>query len=1218
MQRSPWQLAPDDLLRTLRGAGGQLFTDFVDALVRAEAAQAGISPDKIATNIRTNIGDGGVDTFVKVPLHGTLQIEAPSAWQYKATDYTQVTGTELEKEMRKQFAAARIREGDVYCLCICDDAPAERKEALLAQMREIARSLRVDCREPRLLCAGELADWASRFPAVVLRFFRPQLELGLPYEAWLRKERADLPTYVELSSRSEATRRIQHYVDFQRPADGVLTVGGAIGIGKSRFVAESLQPVGSLVLYLIHPEAALTTASYLVNNPSARAVMAVDGCTTAVRLRLAHLIRGIEDRVRAIIINDSAEETADVRVVIEPLEYDELHKVLEANFGDIGPSHRRAIAHLSDGVLQIAALLGARYRADRHRFMADAGASAFDVLWNAVQDRNDRLALQALSLFPRLGFKGEVGQQLERVCELLRLDPADMIDRYRRLGRTPGVVEIGVRYVSVRPRLFVRRLLEEAWARWVANDFPRFLDSLPEDLRVRFVRQIAAHGAEHQREAIADWASDWLAGLSSRDLCVAASLELLLALVQVSPARVAPRLADLVVGATSDELRDGEQLSHWSTWMHVRWTLRDLLGWKATYHHAERALYHMATAENDVAAAARQGAGTASGIWSSSFRIFLSGTEVPFTVRLRKLSERLDEQSEESTALVLEALNEILSSHSHRTEGVPLVAGQVRPEEWRPKTYGEYSECLEAALDLLRRCMASQTGRRRAVEILRAHGRGLLGNGMLDALRAVVEVVPLDETTRVAALGCVREFLRYDCEPGDDGDGYPAEYVARVEEWRQQLERNDLGGRLLQVIGATHWSDDESEWLGELQDLAAAFYEEMAELESRLPWLVTCEGNGSALLEFGRSIGKLDAAGKLIDKVFQAAEQATNPLFLRGYLLGLPEKAELDSRVGQQLDELERFAPSLAVELNRMVPRVSSPEQRALRLVREGRLDPSLLHHHLSLLKPEFVAEALETVLEVLSECPEDAAAIGLALVSSMAWSTPDELPRDARSAELLWKLLDVAMQGARAEAHVWGRLLRRLAERDFDRALHVCCRAFISSEFAIQEEAAKELAVFIREDPERCLATLGPMILAAEPWIFSLGRRKHALNTFPVDVMKRWLEVNGAAAARRIAPCLPLPFVTPDGSPVVPALTEFVLERFEDDDVYAAFAHGRHNGQIYRGDIAAQHEAEAARAAPFRNHPLRRIRQWANEEVAAARRRAQCWRERHEEDFGD
>ena len=78
MLKSPWHVGPEEL-SALRGYGGARFTEFADALVRAEATLEGIPVDRVTTNIRVNIGDGGVDTQVKVPLRGALNIEARPA-----------------------------------------------------------------------------------------------------------------------------------------------------------------------------------------------------------------------------------------------------------------------------------------------------------------------------------------------------------------------------------------------------------------------------------------------------------------------------------------------------------------------------------------------------------------------------------------------------------------------------------------------------------------------------------------------------------------------------------------------------------------------------------------------------------------------------------------------------------------------------------------------------------------------------------------------------------------------------------------------------------------------------------------------------------------------------------------------------------------------------------------------------------------------------------
>src|SRR5262249_8538204 len=82
-----------------------------------------------------------------------------------------------------------------------------------------------------------------------------------------------------------------------------------------------------------------------------------------------------------------------------------------------------------------------------------------------------------------------------------------------------------------------------------------------------------------------------------------------------------------------------------------------------------------------------------------------------------------------------------------------------------------------------------------------------------------------------------------------------------------------------------------------------------------------------------------------------------------------------------------------------------------------------------------------------------------------------------------------------------------------------------------------------------------------------------------------------------------------------VPDLTAYVLSQFaEDERVFQRFCAGVHDGEVRVGDIAAQHEREAAVARRFLDHPLPRIRQWAEHEINRADRDAAWWRLREEE----
>jgi hypothetical protein len=95
----------------------------MNALLRAEVAGAGGTPIDADTNIRVNIGDGGVDAEVKVPLRGCLDIQTPSCWQFKATDFPSVTAAAFREEANKPGARRLIEAGHTYLVCVCDDWP---------------------------------------------------------------------------------------------------------------------------------------------------------------------------------------------------------------------------------------------------------------------------------------------------------------------------------------------------------------------------------------------------------------------------------------------------------------------------------------------------------------------------------------------------------------------------------------------------------------------------------------------------------------------------------------------------------------------------------------------------------------------------------------------------------------------------------------------------------------------------------------------------------------------------------------------------------------------------------------------------------------------------------------------------------------------------------------------------------------------------------------
>jgi hypothetical protein len=167
-----WTVNQKDFL-LLRDAGGQLFTVFVDALLRAHGFVYGVGEAEILTSLRTNIADGGVDTEIQRAMPGepTGFLLEPTCWQYKAREYADITDAELLKEIKKRYARELLERGYAYRLAICDDMPAEKQTAWEQLLTDLARQINPQAPVARVATASQLASWANAYPALLSAMF---------------------------------------------------------------------------------------------------------------------------------------------------------------------------------------------------------------------------------------------------------------------------------------------------------------------------------------------------------------------------------------------------------------------------------------------------------------------------------------------------------------------------------------------------------------------------------------------------------------------------------------------------------------------------------------------------------------------------------------------------------------------------------------------------------------------------------------------------------------------------------------------------------------------------------------------------------------------------------------------------------------------------------------------------------------------------------------
>jgi hypothetical protein len=151
------------------------------------------------------------------------------------------------------------------------------------------------------------------------------------------------------------------------------------------------------------------------------------------------------------------------------------------------------------------------------------------------------------------------------------------------------------------------------------------------------------------------------------------------------------------------------------------------------------------------------------------------------------------------------------------------------------------------------------------------------------------------------------------------------------------------------------------------------------------------------------------------------------------------------------------------------------------------------------------------------------------------------------------------------------------------------------------------------------CVCEEGARALDPEAGVYFYVSEFHGLfESIGLDVVRRWIEREaGVAGARAIARHVDSPLPTPENPMQVPPLTEWLLSEFEDDErVFDEFCVGRHSGEVYVGSMSRYFEDTEERMKPYLNHPLRRIREWAQYEIANAQG-VRVWEGQREAEFG-
>lgn len=815
-----------------------------------------------------------------------------------------------------------------------------------------------------------------------------------------------------------------------------------------------------------------------------------------------------------------------------------------------------------------------------------------------------------------------------KLCSILNLEPRSFREIAKNLHDTSGFVARAGRYYYVTPEIVARVGFDLAWNNWIKEDPTEFLTKVPKILLEPFYTRVKKSASEEVRGIIGEFFRRWRTGLRPEQLNSVETIDRLITLIEVEPGTYLPVLRSLIEQTTMDDLKNvsGDNIQgSYGPRRSIVWLAERIVAFPEHFDDAENILLRLGLAESE-----KNIVNNATAIWRQLYRIFLSGAAVPFLDRLKRLKERILSDDENVSRFAAGAFEGILNDYATRMAGPSIVAGRIPPEEYNPNDNIEYFECISATIALLRELInrddISGSIKHIAESTLVDETRTLLNHGFSDELQNTLPEKSLDGNLRTKLIGNIEEFLYFDIKAKWGRPALSDDYVEKVNEWLKSLKPSKLKGRISILVGTLrgHYSllDNENKLESEIKSLAKECLQFPENLKQEKEILFSPDAKNA--IDFGYGLGNLDEKAIFLNFVIESSIRYNSTEFGRGYISGLlgshPQYAGL---INRKLDEIQVDYPAVAYELFMTRIEITKAFVRTLELVDSEKLNASYLcrfgywkgEYQLT---PDNFEKSLQRLVDAANKGDSLALQAALEFVSRRIFREKKgkigQIFDVIGIRSLAWRLIEITPE--KDKSYQWIQTLEALSKYDLPRAIKLMALGLVEGYLHNIGEFDAFLVSLAKSNPDLLMKSVGEVMLDKNlGWKFQILKHKLLFKSLPEETVIEWVKEQGVEAARLLARHLPLPYVSKEGLPIVPYLTQFVLDTFEDDEeVFDAFLYGVHAFQGYSGDIAAQHDKEAEIARKFSRHPSKRIRAWAQIEEDHARSEAERLRQYTEE----
>jgi len=734
----------------------------------------------------------------------------------------------------------------------------------------------------------------------------------LSYDAWSKRGDVSKPAlYVQDESRQKFMKEIQDKIRNPEGRCPVFRITGLSGLGKTRFIFETLAPddLKNRVIYVKADDLKGSELCYtLQSNSNLSAIIVVDECDLGQHEEFVRAFSNRGDRLALITLSYEPGRIppSALHYKLDPLSKEHIKEIIKNEMPLLPQIITDRIAVFADGYPRFAMLLAENFQASPGSSLDDLLAINDDDLLNRLlagrMDINSekftkvKRVMMGLALFEKVGYKDSLSlncyplsQEAKWIAGLMKIDWLDFQEIVEE-QKQRGVVQ-GEYYIYVTPFLLATHLNRKWWNIYGNRlDFEEFIKDIPVDLLPRFFTRVPFIATtEPGRRLVKNLLHE--NGIFSDGSLLKTELgaRFFLELTEADP-EAALDCLKRTVGTWSKE----EMLAFTAGRRGVVWALEKIAVWKELFAGAARLLLALGEAENE--SYANNASGVFAGLFSPGPGL-VAPTEASPAERFPVLVEAMSSGSIERKKLALRAFECALQSgHFSRLGGAEYQGGKKPPELWQPKTYGELFDAYRRAWSYLDENLENfdEEIRNEAEKILLEAARGLVSIPNLSemVMGTLRRLAACPWTDKRELLAVVIRIIHY------DGKEMPFEDLQKWIALRDELTGKSYPELLRRFVGMglleDHF-DDEGKRINlaevKIRELALEAVREPALLVTEYSWLTTDEAREG--YAFGYELGKADAEFSLLSTLLIEQEKAGekgSAAFLGGYLRALFEK----------------------------------------------------------------------------------------------------------------------------------------------------------------------------------------------------------------------------------------------------------------------------------------------------------------------------------------